>query len=215
MRAPRRMGFAGLRVKVATVWAGAQAAPPGAARGAGTAKMTAEYFTPALFPMGLARAMGSTAGLAAILLVGDVFEPADMLAVEVLLQCEMHHLGVGTGAMPMLLIGCDPHRVARADLAHRTAPQLHASDAGDDMQGLAKGVGMPCGPRARLEAHPGASDSRRRGGLDYGVLPHRSGERFGGPAARRRGTQRLDIHEDVSSVGRDCVDRVLAPTAPV
>ena len=52
-----------------------------------------------------------------------------MLAVEMLLHCNVHHIGVRPRAMPVLFLRRKSHRIARANLAHRTAPQLDASDA--------------------------------------------------------------------------------------
>src|SRR5271157_1269893 len=98
-----------------------------------------------------------------------------MFAVKMLLQRKMHHVGVGPAAVPVLFIGRDPYRVAGADFAHRTAPQRNAPHARDDMQGLAEGMSVPCGARARLETHEGPPDPRRRRRLDDGVLPYRSG----------------------------------------
>ena len=46
---------------------------------------------------------------------------------------------LGCGAMPVLSIGRNAHRVAGADLADRTAPGLHPSDAGIKKPGVAAG----------------------------------------------------------------------------
>src|SRR4030088_419537 len=72
-----------------------------------------------------------------VLCVGHMLHPGDGAAVEGLPHCDVDHPRLGSGAMPMLLSRRDPHRVAGANLAHRSAPQLDAADAGDDMQGLA------------------------------------------------------------------------------
>jgi hypothetical protein len=80
--------------------------------------------------------------LCVVLLVADVFEPGDMLAVEMLLHCNVHHVGLRPRAVPVLFRRCNPNRVARADLAHRTAPQLDAPDAREDMQCLTERMGV-------------------------------------------------------------------------
>ena len=92
-----------------------------------------------------------------------------MLAVEVLLQRDVHHIGFRSGAVPVLFLGRDPHRVAGADFPDRTAPQLHPSDPGYDVQRLPERMRMPCRARARLEPHPGAADTRGRRRLDNGI----------------------------------------------
>src|SRR6516162_998294 len=45
-----------------------------------------------------------TARLSVVLLVGDVLEPGDMLAVEMLLHCNVHHVGVRPRAVPVLFL---------------------------------------------------------------------------------------------------------------
>src|SRR5262245_60662050 len=107
-----------------------------------------------------------------------------MLPVQMLLHGKVHHLGIGPGTMPMLLLRRDPDGIARADLAHGTTPQLHASHPGDDMESLTERMGMPCGARTGFETHPRTSDSRRGGRLDNRVLPYSAGERFRGPTSR-------------------------------
>src|SRR5215211_3505520 len=76
------------------------------------------------------------ADLAAVLLVRDVLHPFDVLAVEGLLQGDVHHRGVGGGAVPVLLAGRNPYRVAGPDFADRSTPELDPSYAEHDVQGL-------------------------------------------------------------------------------
>src|SRR5438552_17302564 len=111
MRTPRRIGFAGLRVKVAMVSASAPTGTPAVSPTARVATNKIQAFMPAALFMGLG-ACRLTADLAVVLLVGDVFEPSDMLAVESLLHRDMHHVRIGPGAMPMFLVGRDPDGVA-------------------------------------------------------------------------------------------------------
>src|ERR1051325_10225063 len=94
-----------------------------------------------------------------IILVGHLLHPLDMLAVERFLHRDVHHAGIGTGAMPVFLVRRDPYGVARLDLANRPALRLHATDAGDDVQGLPERMGVPRRARARLEAPAPRADA--------------------------------------------------------
>ena len=58
--------------------------------------------------------------------------------------------------MPVLRSRRDPDDVARTDLLHRTAPDLHEPQALRDDQGLAQRVGVPRGAGAGLEGDAGA-----------------------------------------------------------
>src|SRR5215470_7794575 len=104
-------------------------------------------------PFALIRMAATSADRGGILRVGHVLEPGDRLAVEHLLHGDVHHAGVGAGAVPVLLARRNPYRVAGADFAHRPALGLHPSDAEDDVQGLAERMRVPGGARARLEEH--------------------------------------------------------------
>jgi hypothetical protein len=66
-----------------------------------------------------------------VLLVSHVLQPRDMAPIESFLQGNVHHIGVGAGAMPMLFPRRDPDRVAGADFAQRAAPQLNPAHAGN------------------------------------------------------------------------------------
>src|ERR1700730_16303885 len=86
-----------------------------------------------------------------VLFVRNFLEPGDVGAVEGLLQRDVHHRGVGTGAVPVLFPWCDPDRVAGTDLPHRAAPERNPTHAGHDAQGLAERMGMPGRARPRFE----------------------------------------------------------------
>src|SRR5262245_2670041 len=73
-------------------------------------------------------------------------------------------------------------------------------------------MGVPRGARARLEAHEGAADARRRRRFDDRILPDRAGEGVGGAAAGGHGAQRFDVH-DSSSLCSAC--RACGPGADV
>src|SRR5262249_21877550 len=187
----RRTAFDGLRVNVAMVSAADGAAALEAAIIIAAQQTRRTCIAILLFGPGSA----PLTDLAVVLLVGDVLEPFNVLAVEVFLQGDMHHVGIRAGAVPVLLAGRDPHGIARPNFPDRRAPELHPADAGNDVQGLAERVGVPGGPRARLEPHPCAADARRRRGFDDRVLPHRAGEGFRAHPARGHGAQRFDVHD--------------------
>src|SRR4051812_3341919 len=84
--------------------------------------------------------LASPGGRGLVLLVADLLEPIDVLTVERLLQRDVHHAGVRRGAVPVLLARWDPHRVAGADLLHRTAPRLHPAAAHQHVQRLTEGM---------------------------------------------------------------------------
>src|SRR3954449_4047521 len=128
---------------------------------------------PVLVPVPL-----STAERSGIFLVGDIFHPVNVLAVERLLHCDVNHACIRPGAMPVLLARRNPHRIARLDFADRPALGLYASDTGNHMQCLPEGMRVPSGTRARLEAHAAGANARRRRGFDDRVLPRHTGERF-------------------------------------
>src|SRR5437588_816509 len=111
-----------------------------------------------VMPFALTRMARPSADRGGILRVGHVLEPGDGLAVEHFLHRDMHHAGVGAGAVPVLFAGRNPHGVAGADFAHWAALGLHSPDAEDDMQRLTERMGVPRGARARLEAHAVAPD---------------------------------------------------------
>src|SRR6186997_2032189 len=95
-----------------------------------------------------------------IFLVRHILHPGDMLSVQRFLHRDVHHAGVGSRAVPVLLVWRNPDCVTRLDLADRSAFRLYASDAGDDMQRLSEWMGVPCRTRAGLEAHAAGADTR-------------------------------------------------------
>src|SRR5215831_16501870 len=134
-----------------------------------------------------------------ILLIGDVLHPRHVSAVERLLHGDVHHGAGRARAMPVLLAGRNPHRVAGTDFADRTAPGLHAAKSRHDVEGLAKRMGVPRRAGARLEADAPGPNARRRRRLDDRVLPHCPGEPLAGHPARRRRAQWFDVHDFSSS----------------
>ena len=53
--------------------------------------------------------------------------------------------------MPVILAGLEEHAVARANYLYRAATALREADTFADVDGLAVGVGVPSGSRARVK----------------------------------------------------------------
>src|SRR4051812_8220226 len=97
-----------------------------------------------------------------VLLVGDLLEPFDGLAVERLLNRDVRHGCRPRRAVPVLLVGPDGHDVAGADLLYPAAPALVETAARRDDQCLTERVRVPVAARARLERDVRAGRTRRR-----------------------------------------------------
>src|SRR5215469_7667268 len=93
----------------------------------------------------------------AVLLVRDLFEPLDSLAIERFLNRDVRHGNRWARAVPMLLAGLEPHHIARPDFFAGAAPFLGPAESGQDNERLAKRVCMPCGSRAWFERYTHAS----------------------------------------------------------
>src|SRR5262245_40494783 len=139
-----------------------------------------------------------------IVLVADLLHPFHVLAVQGFVKRNMDHARAGPGAVPMLLVRWDPHRVAGADFLHLAAPGLDAAAAHDDVQGLAERMGVPGGACAGFETDAGGADARRLGRLHDRVLPHGSGEPVARSAARGIGAAARDLHHLVLPVLNAC-----------
>src|SRR3982750_3776455 len=116
-----------------------------------------------------------------ILLVGDMLHPGDGRAVERFLDRDVSHGGRVGRAVPMLVIGRAPYDVAGADLDPLLAFALGPAGAGRHDQRLPERMRMPGGSSARLEAHAGAADARRLGGVAQRFDGHLAGKPFGRP----------------------------------
>src|ERR1700689_5519532 len=97
-----------------------------------------------------------------VLLVADLLQPVDMLAVERFLNSDVNHVRRRAGAVPMLFVGRYPDDIAGTHFAQRSAPDLHAADTGGDAKRLTERMGVPIGPCGRFEVHEGRTDARRR-----------------------------------------------------
>src|SRR4051812_30123923 len=77
----------------------------------------------------------------------------------------MDHEAVGSGAVPVLLVGLEQDAVAGADDLDGAAAALAQPDALGDEDGLAERVAVPVGAGAGHEVHQvGGEPGRRRGG---------------------------------------------------
>jgi hypothetical protein len=132
--------------------------------------------------------------LPSVLLVGDMFQPVDGLAVKSFLNGDVGHGGVGSGAVPMLLSGREPDYVAGMNLFDGTSFMLRPSAACGDDEGLAERVGVPCSPRAGLEGDAGAGHERRIRGLKEGVDADGAGKPIRGALGGGLRADALDIH---------------------
>src|SRR5215211_5706921 len=104
-----------------------------------------------------------------VLLLADLLQPVDGLAVELLLDCDVAYGRGRRGPVPVLLAGREPDHIAGPDLLDRPAFALRPAAAGRHDQGLAERVGVPSGPRAGLEGDQGAGDAGRIRCLEQGI----------------------------------------------
>src|SRR4051794_27923965 len=94
-----------------------------------------------------------------VLVVGDVVEPGDDLAVLVgFLHGNVSHEPGGGGSVPVLLAGLDVDHVARTDLLDPAATSCDESDAVCDVQRLTLRVVVPGGAGTGREPHVGAAE---------------------------------------------------------
>jgi hypothetical protein len=141
-------------------------------------------------------------GCGGVVRVADRLQPGRGAAVERFLHRDVGHRVVRRGAVPVLLAGRDPHRIAGADLLHRFALALHPADAGDDVERLPQRMGVPIGTRAGLEADAQRHQPRRRLGGDDRVLPHRADKILCRRAAGRPRAVRKNLHRLLPDTAR-------------
>src|SRR5882762_287814 len=103
-----------------------------------------------------------------VLLVGDLLQPIDILAVELLCNCDVRHARGWRRAMPVLLAGRTPNHVARPNFLDGFAPALGPSESRCDDQGLAERVRVPRRARTRFERYAPAGDTGGLGRLNDG-----------------------------------------------
>src|SRR6266403_6391932 len=132
--------------------------------------------------------------LFAILLVGDLLHPVDVLAVEGFLYGNVGQCGRRRSAVPMLQARWKPHDVAWADFFDGTALALHPSQARGNDQGLAERMGVPCRPCAGFEGDLATAHPRRIWRLEQRIYPDRSGKPVWRPFGGGPRTVSFDFH---------------------
>src|SRR4051794_28919708 len=143
-----------------------------------------------------------TCGMASpssVLLVGDVFEPVDGLAVELLLDGDVGHRRRGRRAVPVLFAGGEPHDVTGANLFNGSAPALDAAGPGGHDQRLAERMGMPRGACAWLECNGRTRSSGGSGGLKQRIDTDGACKPVTGSFRGRLRTCSSDLHGEVLS----------------
>ena len=114
-----------------------------------------------------------------ILFVGDVFHPVDDFAVELFLDGDVGHGGGWGGSVPVFFVGGEPDYVAGAEFFDGAAFTLGAAAASGDYQGLAEGMGVPCGSGSGFEGYAGTCCACWIGCLEEGIDADGSGEPVG------------------------------------
>jgi len=116
------------------------------------------------------------ANLSEVLLVADLLQPFDCVAIFRFLDGDMRHRRGCRGAVPVLLSGRSGDDVAGTGFLFRFAPALRPAEPGRDDQGLAAGMCVPSAARARLERDQRAADRRRSRRLEQRIDAHVAGE---------------------------------------
>lgn len=129
-----------------------------------------------------------------VLVISNLFEPIHNFSVELLLNGDMGHGRCESGAMPVLFAGGKPDHISGTDFFDRSAFALSPAVAGSDDQGLTERVGVPCGPRARLEGDACTLNKRWIWCLEERIDPYRAGEPIGRSFGGRLRTVAFDLH---------------------
>src|SRR5439155_18442068 len=108
------------------------------------------------------------------------------------------HEAVRCGAVPVLFAGLEEDAVTGADDLERTAAALRATDALEDVDRLAVGVGVPRGARSRGEVDAARAQARTVRGRRDRVDVDRAGEPVARPGHRLDAAPR-DLHVVSSS----------------
>src|SRR5437588_11342664 len=79
----------------------------------------------------------------AVLLVGNLFEPIDVVAVQHVGDGDVAHAVGCRRAMPMFDVWRNPDHITRLDSLRFAAPPPHPAGAGGDAQGLSRRLPVP------------------------------------------------------------------------
>src|SRR6516165_656969 len=138
-----------------------------------------------------------------ILLIGDLFHPLGVLAVQTFGDRDVRHSRRGSGAVPMLHSRGDPDYVSRPDLLDRPSFLLNPAHTGRDDQGLSERMSVPSRAGSRLEGHIARGNSARGASARERVDAHRAGEEFRLPSAGRLRAGSDDLHRRTFFLPRD------------
>src|SRR5690349_22153057 len=94
----------------------------------------------------------------------------------------------------MLLVGSEPHHIARSDFLDRAAIALNPTETRHDDQGLAERMGVPCRACARLKGDQRAGYAGRIGWTEQRIDPHRPRKPLRPPFARWLCATSFDLH---------------------
>ena len=133
-------------------------------------------------------------GRASVLLIADLFQPVDYLAVLLFLNGDVHHRRGRRGPMPMLLAGRKPDYIAGPNFFDWTGPALGASAASRDDENLAERMRVPGSSRARLEGDAGALHECRVGSMKKRIDSHRASEPLRWSLRGRLRANSFDFH---------------------
>src|SRR5215218_4037903 len=150
------------------------------------------------------RSLGMTASarvsttVRSVLLVADVLEPLDRLAVERFLNRDVLHGGLWRRAVPVLFVGREPDDVAGADLLDGASFALREAEPEQHDERLTERVRVPGRARAGLEGHRRARRARGSRCREEWVDADRAGEPVSGPLIRGLRARARDVHGSAS-----------------
>src|SRR4051812_27794631 len=90
-----------------------------------------------------------------VLLVRDLLQPLDVLAVKRFLNRDVRHCSRRCRAVPVFMTRRAPDHIARADLDARLAFALRPPASRRDEQRLTERMRMPRSARSRFKSHGG------------------------------------------------------------
>ena len=140
---------------------------------------------------------------APVLLVADLLQPIDVLAVLKFRDGDMRHRGRRRCSMPMPQAGREPDDIAGPDFLDRPALRLCPAEPGRDDQRLAERMRVPRTARARLERDVPAGYARRIARLEQWVDAHRASEVIRRSLGGRPRAVSCDLHCSIPCLSRN------------